>query len=171
MTIALTSHAIYLDVTGKISEAVKRQTESANVTERNLDLILASGSEAQKLRYWTRSPRTPTSRCRCTACRRRVTPRRSILRDHTAATKRTGARRRWRRPPGASRQDVGRGRRGPRPARWRARAAGATRPPWPRPPGSRKRSAVTSPPPKNSCNRQSAISAHEAQPIAHSHVR
>ena len=51
MTVALTSHAIYLDVTGKISEAVKRQTESANVTERNLDLILASGSESQKLRY------------------------------------------------------------------------------------------------------------------------
>lgn len=51
MTIALTSQAIYFDVTGKTSEAVKRQTESANVTERNLDLILASGSESQKLRY------------------------------------------------------------------------------------------------------------------------
>ena len=51
MTIALTSHAIYYDVAGKIGDAVKRQTESANVTERNLALILASGSETQKQRY------------------------------------------------------------------------------------------------------------------------
>jgi CHAT domain-containing protein/tetratricopeptide (TPR) repeat protein len=51
MTIALTSHAIYYDVVGNIAEAVKRQSESANVTERNLDLILASGSETQKTRY------------------------------------------------------------------------------------------------------------------------
>ena len=51
MTIALTSQAIFYDVTGRIADAVKRQTESANVTERNLDLILASGSETQKIRY------------------------------------------------------------------------------------------------------------------------
>ncbi len=51
MTIALTSQAIFYDVTGRIADAVKRQTEAANVTERNLDLILASGSETQKLRY------------------------------------------------------------------------------------------------------------------------
>ena len=51
MTIALTSQAIFYDVTGRIADAVKRQTEAANVTERNLDLILASGSETQKIRY------------------------------------------------------------------------------------------------------------------------
>ena len=50
MTIALTGRVFY-DVTGRIADAIKRQTEAANVTERNLDLILASGSETQKIRY------------------------------------------------------------------------------------------------------------------------
>ena len=51
MAIALTSHAIYLDVIGRMDDAVARQTEAAAVAERSLDLILASGSEAQKQRY------------------------------------------------------------------------------------------------------------------------
>jgi CHAT domain-containing protein/Tfp pilus assembly protein PilF len=48
---ALTSQAIYFDVVGRIDDAIRLQTESAEVTEQNLALILASGSEQQKLRY------------------------------------------------------------------------------------------------------------------------
>jgi hypothetical protein len=51
MARALTSQAIYYDVTGRLDEAVKRQTESTEVTDRNLALVLATGSETQKQRY------------------------------------------------------------------------------------------------------------------------
>jgi CHAT domain-containing protein/Tfp pilus assembly protein PilF len=51
LTLALTSEAIYFDVIGRMDDAVLRQAEAAEITERNLDLILATGSEAQKARY------------------------------------------------------------------------------------------------------------------------
>ena len=82
MTIALTSHAIYLDVTGKIGDAIKRQTESATVTERNLDLILASGSEAQKLRYMD----TFTENTDITVSMHRVSAPRDAAAQHLALT-------------------------------------------------------------------------------------
>ena len=82
MTIALTSHAIFLDVTGKIADAVKQQTESANVTERNLDLILASGSELQKLRYMD----TFTENTDITVSMHRVSAPRDAAAQHLALT-------------------------------------------------------------------------------------
>ena len=51
MAKALTSEAIFFDVTGRTSEAVARQAQAAEVVEGNLTLILATGSEVQKLRY------------------------------------------------------------------------------------------------------------------------
>jgi CHAT domain-containing protein/tetratricopeptide (TPR) repeat protein len=51
MSRALTSQAIYFDVIGRIDDAVRRQREATEIAERNLTLTLASGSEAQKLRY------------------------------------------------------------------------------------------------------------------------
>ena len=51
MSRALTSQAIFFDVTGRMNEAIRLQTESADIVELNLGLILATGSEVQKLRY------------------------------------------------------------------------------------------------------------------------
>ena len=51
MTRALTSEAIYFDVAGRRADAIRRQSESTEVSEHNLNLILASGSEVQKTRY------------------------------------------------------------------------------------------------------------------------
>jgi CHAT domain-containing protein/tetratricopeptide (TPR) repeat protein len=51
MARALTSEAIFFDVTGRKAEAVARQAQAAEVVEGNLTLILATGSEVQKLRY------------------------------------------------------------------------------------------------------------------------
>jgi CHAT domain-containing protein/Tfp pilus assembly protein PilF len=51
MNRALTSQAIYYDVVGRKDDAIRRQTEATEVGERNLTLILATGSELQKLRY------------------------------------------------------------------------------------------------------------------------
>jgi CHAT domain-containing protein len=51
MNRALTSQAIFFDLTGRLSDAVRLQTEATEVGEHNLALVLASGSESQKLRY------------------------------------------------------------------------------------------------------------------------
>jgi CHAT domain-containing protein/Tfp pilus assembly protein PilF len=51
MNRALTSQAVLFDLTGRLSEAVRLQGEATEVGEHNLSLVLASGSEAQKLRY------------------------------------------------------------------------------------------------------------------------
>lgn len=48
---ALTSQAIFFDVVGRTDDAIRRQTESTEAIERNLSIILPTGSEVQKLRY------------------------------------------------------------------------------------------------------------------------
>ena len=66
----------------KDRDAVKQQTESANVTERNLDLILASGSETQKLRYMD----TFTENTDITVSMHRVSAPRDAAAQHLALT-------------------------------------------------------------------------------------
>ena len=51
MSRALTKPGHLFDVTGRMNEAIRLQTESADIVELNLGLILATGSEVQKLRY------------------------------------------------------------------------------------------------------------------------
>ena len=51
MNRALASQAIFYVLAGQLSEALRLQTEATEVGEHNLALVLASGSEAQKLRY------------------------------------------------------------------------------------------------------------------------
>ena len=51
MNRALTSQAIFFDLTGRLPDALRLQTDATEVGEHNLALVLASGSEAQKLRY------------------------------------------------------------------------------------------------------------------------
>lgn len=51
MNRALTSRAIFFDLTGRLPDALRLQTEATEVGEHNLALVLASGSESQKLRY------------------------------------------------------------------------------------------------------------------------
>jgi CHAT domain-containing protein/Tfp pilus assembly protein PilF len=51
MNRALTSQAIYFDVIGKRDAALELQGEATEAIDYNLTLILATGSEAQKLRY------------------------------------------------------------------------------------------------------------------------
>ena len=51
MNRALTSQAIFFDLTGQLAEALRLQAEATEVGEHNLALVLASGSESQKLRY------------------------------------------------------------------------------------------------------------------------
>ena len=48
---SLTSQAIFLDATGRLDEAVAKQTQAAEIIEGSLDLVLATGSEAQKTRF------------------------------------------------------------------------------------------------------------------------
>ena len=51
MNRALTSQAIFFDLTNRLGDALRLQTEATEVGEHNLALVLATGSEAQKLRY------------------------------------------------------------------------------------------------------------------------
>lgn len=51
MNRALTSQAIFFDLTHRLGDALRLQTEATEVGEHNLALVLATGSEAQKLRY------------------------------------------------------------------------------------------------------------------------
>ena len=51
MNRALTSQAIFFDLTGRLPDALRLQTDATEVGEHNLALVLASGSETQKLRY------------------------------------------------------------------------------------------------------------------------
>ena len=150
----------------KIADAVKRQTESANVTERNLDLILASGSEAQKLRYMD----TFTENTDITVSMHRVSAPRDAAAQHLALT--TLLRRKGRvldAVGGALQALRDRMSDEDRAALDRLSAARAQLARLVlRGPGrqERQRSVVTWPPPKNSCNRRSGISALEARSIA-----
>ena len=51
--VALASQAVLFDLTNRRSEAVRAQLEATEIGEHNLALTLATGSEAQKLRYVT----------------------------------------------------------------------------------------------------------------------
>ncbi len=51
MNRALTSQAIFFDLTNRLGDALRLQTEATEVGEHNLALVLATGSESQKLRY------------------------------------------------------------------------------------------------------------------------
>ena len=51
MNRALTSQAIFFDLTDRLGDALRLQTDATEVGEHNVALVLASGSEAQKLRY------------------------------------------------------------------------------------------------------------------------
>ena len=51
MSRALTSQAIFFDVTGRMNEAIRLQAESADIVELDLGLVVATGSEVQRLRY------------------------------------------------------------------------------------------------------------------------
>ena len=51
--VALASQAVLFDLTNRRSDAVRAQLEATEIGEHNLALTLATGSEAQKLRYVT----------------------------------------------------------------------------------------------------------------------
>ena len=64
MAKALTSEAIFFDVTGRTSEAVARQAQAAEVVEGNLTLILTPVLRCRSSATWSPSSKIPTSRSR-----------------------------------------------------------------------------------------------------------
>ena len=51
MARAIGTYAVYFEVTGDTAEMVRYQSRAADIVDRNLDLVLGTGSEQQKLRY------------------------------------------------------------------------------------------------------------------------